>query len=67
MSLFTVTLFALSLSSLSGCGGGGSKTTVNHRITTKGQELLDLQRARDSGAITDSEYEEQREQVLKNY
>jgi hypothetical protein len=31
---------------------------------TRGQELLDLQRARDRGALTDAEYEDQRLRIL---
>lgn len=32
--------------------------------TTLGQELIDLQKARDSGAITDEEYTEQKTRML---
>ena len=50
---------------LFGCGGGGAKTVYHHRMTTIGQELTDLKAARDSGAITDTEYKEQREKILE--
>jgi hypothetical protein len=49
----------------SGCAwsiGGGAKDKTNH--PTRGQELIDLQRARDTGAITPDEYETQKRQVL---
>ena len=32
--------------------------------TTRGQELIDLKRAKDQGAISDSEYEAQKQQIL---
>ncbi len=51
---------------LSACGGGGADVKSDTRVeaTTKGQQLLDLKRALDSGVITQSEYEEQRKKVL---
>jgi outer membrane lipopolysaccharide assembly protein LptE/RlpB len=47
---------------LSGCSwqvGGGSSTQP-----TVGQQLIDLQKAKDRGAITDSEYQTQKEKLL---
>jgi Short C-terminal domain len=58
-----VGLSALTL--LAGCSwqvGGGHKTQTV--APTTGQQLLDLQRAKDSGAITDSEYQAQKARVL---
>ena len=52
------------LAVLSGCGGGGADSETNVRTTTQGQELLDLKAALDSGAITQEEYDEQREKIL---
>lgn len=49
---------------LAGCGGGGDvQSTVNTQ--TVGQELMDLQKARDSGALTQQEYERQRKAILE--
>jgi hypothetical protein len=54
---------------LTGCVGfslgGGSKstTTINH-YTTVGQELIDLKKAKDAGAITDAEYQTERAKIL---
>jgi hypothetical protein len=42
---------------------GGSKEVMSTR-TTRGQELIDLKRARDQGAITPEEYEAKRRQIL---
>ena len=33
--------------------------------TTRGQELMDLKRARDTGAITEAEYETQKAKLLE--
>jgi len=58
--------------------GGGRKDTSNttnteeHPIVgqqmvapTVGQQLIDLQKAKDAGAITDKEYQEQRAKLLQ--
>jgi hypothetical protein len=44
--------------------GGGTKTEV--RKPTVGQQLMDLQKAKETGAITESEYQAQRAKVLEN-
>lgn len=51
---------------LAACGGGGASldSTSEVRTTTTGQELLDLKAARDAGAITEDEYEDQRRKIL---
>lgn len=41
--------------------GGG---TTNRHTTTLGQELTDLQKARDSGAINETEYQAQKAKLL---
>jgi hypothetical protein len=55
-----MTLFA-------GCSwsvGSGPKTA--NIIPTTGQQLIDMQRAKDSGAITDAEYEAKKAKLLGN-
>jgi hypothetical protein len=49
---------------LGGCGGAD----VNTKTTTvsEGQQLIDLQRALKSGAITKEQYEDQKEKILDN-
>jgi hypothetical protein len=54
----------LSFTILTGCGGGGASTYYMHKNTTLGQELSDLQAAKNNGAITEDEYEDQRERLL---
>lgn len=44
--------------------GTGDKTTTVKQEPTVGQQLIDLQKARTSGAITDAEYETQKAKIL---
>ncbi len=51
---------------LSGCAwsiGGGKERTLTTR-PTRGEELIDLKKARDHGAITEDEYQAQRKRIL---
>ena len=60
-----VAISALTL--LGGCawevGGGTKHTTIQ---PTMGQQLIDLQKAKEAGAITDAEYEVQKAKLLEN-
>jgi hypothetical protein len=51
---------------LAGCawsiGDGKDRVTTNQ--PTRGQELIDLQKAKDQGAITQEEYDRQKKQIL---
>ena len=49
---------------LAGCGGGGADSTVHNTTVSKGQALIDLKKAYDSGASSEREYEKQREKIL---
>jgi uncharacterized lipoprotein YajG len=44
--------------------GGGAKTTTVVQKPTIGQQLIDLQKAKETGAITDAEYQAQKAKVL---
>jgi hypothetical protein len=44
--------------------GGGTKTTNETPKITVGQQLLDLQKAKESGAITETEYQAQKAKIL---
>ena len=49
-----------------GClGGGSSKQTAETKTTTLGQELSDLQKAHEPGAIDDKQYEKAKKELLK--
>ena len=52
------------LATVAACGGGDADVETTTNNTTVGQELLDLQAALQSGAITQDEYDEQREKIL---
>ena len=58
-------LGAVCMLGLAACGGGGSETEVKVEATTKGQQLTDLKKALDSGAITQKEYEVERKKVME--
>jgi hypothetical protein len=60
--LFAFCTFLLVLTS---CGGGGADAKLSATTVSQGQELMDLQKARDSGAITEQEYEVQKSKILK--
>lgn len=61
--LAVILLFALSLL-LTGCGGGAEVMATS---TTMGQELSDLQQAKDKGVITDKEFEKAKKKIMERY
>lgn len=46
------------------CGGGGSQVQNTTKTTTLGQELTDLKRAYDSGAITEDQYNKMKQEII---
>jgi hypothetical protein len=58
----------LALGLLSGCAWsiGGQKEASISTAPTRGQQLLDLKKAKDQGAITEQEYEVQKKRILDN-
>jgi outer membrane biogenesis lipoprotein LolB len=70
-AFFTFTLLiASAIAFLTGCSWsvGSSSTTPKtaHVLPTTGQQLIDLQKARELGAITDPEYQAQKAKLLGN-
>jgi len=59
---------ALVLSLVSGCAWsiGGKKEGGRSAQPTRGQELIDLKKARDQGAITEDEYQAQKTRILEH-
>ena len=63
--ILTLTLIGYSaMALLTGCAWhvGGDKTIA----PTTGQQLIDLQKAKDLGAISDTEYQTQKSKLLDN-
>ena len=65
-SLITGGVAALAVMLFSGCVGlsigGGSKTQT--QTATVGQQLIDLQKAKEAGAINDAEYQSEKSKLL---
>ncbi len=61
----TLVVLLISAVCLTSCGGGGSKTTIQKSDKTLGQELMDLQKAHEGGAITEKEYKDAKKKLLK--
>ena len=54
------------LLSLSGCIAAIGNDSPPRSSATVGQQLIDLQKARDSGAMTEAEYQTQRGKFLRD-
>jgi len=70
LKILILSLLIISVAGLAGCcgspgeGGKGGTAEVTVKKHTTGQELIDLQKAHESGAIDDKEYEKQKEAIL---
>lgn len=51
---------------LTACGGGGADVKSEISTTTKGQQLLDLKKAYEAGALSQQEYERERKKLLSD-
>jgi hypothetical protein len=60
-----VTAALLATMFLFGCGGGGAELKSTSSSTTLGQELKDLKEAYDKKIISESEYEDAKERIIK--
>lgn len=52
--------------SLTACGGGGATLKTDFTTVSRGQQLSDLKKAHQDGAITDEEYQAEKARVLSN-
>ena len=57
-------LALLSAAMVTGCGGGGAAVQTTTTTVSIGQQLIDLKKARDSGSITQSEYDRAKQQLI---
>ncbi len=66
-NVFMTLAVSLVLLTLGGCfSSSRSNVTVQESVKfSKGQELNDLMRAKQAGAVTDSEYESLRQTIMK--
>ncbi len=51
---------------LAGCASFNDIEVNYQKTTTTGQELIDIQKAKDSGAITEDQYNNVKECIIKN-
>ena len=65
-SIALVLAAIISAVTITGCAMGNKGTVYYTRTTTVGQELLDLQQAKDKNALTEEEYEKAKADILKS-
>lgn len=66
VTVIAVVIFTIVMGGLFvGCGGGGAQLQQSN--VSLGQELTDLQAAREKGIITEKEYEKAKKELLKKY
>jgi hypothetical protein len=58
-------LVAATFGMLGGCGGGGADVQSNIHTQTEGQQLMDLKKALDAGAISKDEYDRMRVRIIE--
>lgn len=66
MVRFSIVMVSLACVGMAaGLGGCGSHSNVEAHTTTVGQELQDLDAARDKGLLTEEEYQAKRKEIMK--
>jgi len=58
-------LVAMAFGLLGGCGGGGAEIQSSIHTTTEGQQLMDLKKALDAGAMSKEEYDRLRTRIIE--
>ena len=61
-----VTAAAALAATLAAAGCGGNEVLQPTVSVSVGQQLIDLKKARDSGAVSERDYERQKEQLIDN-
>ncbi|GMG86372.1 hypothetical protein [Biformimicrobium ophioploci] len=64
-SLARLAIAMTAVAALSGCVAGNEVKMEQVRNTTIGQELIDLERAKEQGLLSDVEYYQLKEEILK--
>lgn len=64
ISAGSILVSAMTALCLVACGGGGAKVKSEITTTTKGQQLMDIKKAMDDGAITQDEYNSEKKRIL---
>lgn len=68
LTVIAVVIFTIVMGGLFvGCGGGGARIQNSQSNVSLGQELTDLETAREKGIITEKEYEKAKKGLLKKY
>jgi hypothetical protein len=63
--MMTMVLSLLAMAGLSGCAMFNKATVTHTRTTTIGQELIDLQEAREKDMLSENEYDKLRKEIIK--
>ncbi len=63
-NLVLLAVCGILLFGVAACGGGGADIKSEITTVTVGQQLIDLKKALDAGAMTQQEYERERNKIL---
>ncbi len=66
MKKLTVVLISAVSLLVTACGGGGAHVRSEVTTVSKGQQLIDLKKAVNEGAITQEEYDKEKSKILSS-
>lgn len=66
MKKLTVVLIGAVSLLVTACGGGGAHVRSEVTTVSKGQQLIDLKKAVNEGAITQDEYDKEKSKILSS-